>query len=161
MILLLDIMGVDGITMKSMMRGWKCVVGWLGRIYHLMPLQHVQQAGMECSCMYECWSTYRHVCTVCWHVFSIVYRTSPTCTPVCSTISMVGSEECSPTLPYSACLSWVWAYLTWTIVWQCWQTCAVYISCVGTAARALAPSGETLGRRHVESGVISPCISSS
>ncbi len=74
---------------------------------------------------------------------------------------MVGNEECRPTLPYNACLSWVWAYPTWTIVWQCWQTYTVCISCVGIVRRAVAPSVETVGRRHVKSVVISPCISSS
>ncbi len=90
-----------------------------------------------------------------------MHRISLTCTTLCSTTIMVGSEQCRPTLPYNACLSWVWAYLTWTIVWQCWKICIVHISCVGTAARALALSGETVERRHGESGVISPCISSS
>ncbi len=37
----------------------------------------------------------------------------------------------------------------------------VYISCVVTAARALAPSVETVERSHVDSGVVTPCISSS
>ncbi len=73
---------------------------------------------------------------------------------------MVGSEQYCPTLPYNACLSWVWGYPTWTIVWKCWKVCIVHISCVGTARRPLAFSGETVERRHVESEVISPCISS-
>ncbi len=71
---------------------------------------------------------------------------------------MGGSEQCSPTLPYNACYSWVWAYPTWTTVWQSWQPCIVYISCVGTAVRAVVSSGETVERRHVESETISPCI---